>query len=56
MKSSRDLISVVIPAYNAQATIGRAVQSVINQTDPAWEVVLVADVRRNQGHADACNR
>ena len=45
MKSSRDLISVVIPAYNAQATIGRAVQSVINQTDPAWEVVLVADDR-----------
>lgn len=36
-------ISVVIAAYNASATLGRAIQSVLNQTRPADEIIVVDD-------------
>ena len=36
-------ISVVIPAYNAEKTIGRAIESVLSQTRPADEVIVVDD-------------
>jgi glycosyltransferase involved in cell wall biosynthesis len=35
--------SVIIPAYNAAATIGRAVESVLVQEFPACEVIVVDD-------------
>lgn len=34
-------ISVIIPAYNAENTIARAIQSVLNQTRPADEIIVV---------------
>ena len=37
------LVSVVIPAYRAAATIGPAVASLLAQTDPCWEAIIVAD-------------
>ena len=37
------LISVVIPAYNAEKTIDKAIQSVIGQTYPDLEVVIIDD-------------
>lgn len=37
------LVSVVIPAYRAQATIARAVKSVLAQTHKDWEIVVVSD-------------
>ena len=36
-------ISVVIPAYNAASTLPRALDSVIAQTEPAYEVIVVDD-------------
>ena len=36
-------ISVIIPAYNAEKYIGEAIESALNQTCPAKEIV-VADV------------
>lgn len=38
-----DLISVVMPAYKAQGTIVRAVQSVMAQTHDDWELVIASD-------------
>ncbi len=39
----RGLVSVVIPHFNAGATIGAAVKSVQSQTYVDWEVILVDD-------------
>jgi len=36
-------VSVIIPAFNAQATIERAVKTVVNQTHPPLEVIVVDD-------------
>jgi glycosyltransferase involved in cell wall biosynthesis len=36
-------VSVVIPAYNAARTIGETIRSVIAQTAPGWEVIIVDD-------------
>ncbi len=36
-------VSVIIPAYNAEAFIGRAVASLIGQTQTGWEAIIVAD-------------
>ncbi|MFN8456757.1 MAG: glycosyltransferase family A protein [Anaerolineae bacterium] len=37
------LVSVIIPAYNAQGFIGQTIESVINQTYPHWEMLVVDD-------------
>lgn len=36
-------VSVVIPAYNAQDTIERAIRTVLDQTAPPYEVIVVDD-------------
>lgn len=37
------MISIVIPAFRARDTIGRALESVRSQTDEDWEIVIAAD-------------
>lgn len=37
------MISVIIPAYNAEKTIGHCVKSVLAQTYDDWELILVDD-------------
>ncbi len=44
--------SVIIPAYNAAMTIDRTVQSVLNQTHPAFEILALDD----GGHDDTFAR
>jgi glycosyltransferase involved in cell wall biosynthesis len=36
-------VSIVMPAFRAERTIGRAVRSVLGQTHPTWELIIVAD-------------
>ncbi|MAT98008.1 MAG: hypothetical protein CL608_12755 [Anaerolineaceae bacterium] len=36
-------VSIVMPAYNAAATIGAAIESVLAQTMPHWELIVVDD-------------
>lgn len=38
-----DLVSVIIPAYNAERFIGQAIQSVLDQTYTNWELVIIND-------------
>ena len=38
-----DLISIVLPVYNSEKTIKRAVKSIINQTHIHWELILIDD-------------
>lgn len=40
---SEPAVSVIMPAYNAAATIGDAVTSVINQSVTSWELIVVND-------------
>lgn len=37
------LISIIIPAYNAEKTLWKCLNSIIEQTWPRWEVILVDD-------------
>jgi teichuronic acid biosynthesis glycosyltransferase TuaG len=37
------LVSIVMPAYNAERTLAEAIQSVQEQTWPEWELLLVVD-------------
>lgn len=49
------LISVIIPAYNAEKYLDRAVQSVLCQMDGSIELILVNDGSAD-GTGDMCNR
>jgi glycosyltransferase involved in cell wall biosynthesis len=44
-------VSVVIPAYNAAGTLGRAINSVLNQAVPIHEIIVVDD-GSSDGSAD----
>lgn len=38
-----DLVSIIMPSYNTDKYIKRAIESVINQTYQAWELIIVDD-------------
>jgi teichuronic acid biosynthesis glycosyltransferase TuaG len=42
------LVSIVMPAYNSEEWLGDAVESVVAQTFPAWELLIVADTSQDR--------
>lgn len=40
-KAAQPLVSVVIPTYNHAHFLGRALQSVLDQTYPSWEAIVI---------------
>lgn len=43
MRTSESVFSIVMPAFNAEATLEEAVASVAEQTYPLWELLIVDD-------------
>lgn len=41
--SSSPLVSVVTPCYNAEATIANTIESVLTQSYPNWEMLIIDD-------------
>ena len=41
------MISVIMPVYNGGALIGQAIQSVLAQTSPRWEIIAINDGSRD---------
>lgn len=39
--ANNEIVSIIIPTYNSAKTIKRAIKSVINQSYPNWEIIIV---------------
>lgn len=37
------IVSIIVPVYNAEKTLTRTIESVLNQTCPEWECLLIDD-------------
>lgn len=44
---ARELVSVIMPSYNAEALIARSIQSVIDQSYPNWELIVIDDCSKD---------
>ncbi len=51
MKNTKELISIIIPAYNAETTISRTLSGIVNQTYPNLEVLVVNDGSKDNTEA-----
>ena len=43
MSFEQPLVSVIMPAYNAEKYIVESVESIINQTYQEWELIIIND-------------
>lgn len=43
MTGNRLAVSIIVPCYNAENFIGRGISSIIHQTCPDWELILIDD-------------
>ena len=51
--NQKPLVTVIIPTYNSQKYIRRAIESVIAQTCPDWEIIVVNEFGSDDGTAEA---
>lgn len=49
------LISVIVPVFNAQNTLNRCVNSILNQTFRNWELLLIDDGSTDKS-CEICNQ
>jgi glycosyltransferase involved in cell wall biosynthesis len=54
MSSQAPIFSVVMPAYNAERYVGEAIESVLAQTLPSWELLVVDDCSTDRT-LEVCN-
>lgn len=47
MVNSNDRVSIIMAAYNAEKTIKKAIQSVIAQSYPYWELLVINDCSKD---------
>ncbi len=47
-RKEHKLVSIIMPAYNEERYIGEAIQSLINQTYPNWELIIVDDFSQDK--------
>ena len=54
--SHKTSVSIIVPVYNALATIDRCIRSIINQTFADFELILVDDGSQDSSGAicDSC--
>ncbi len=50
----RPIISIIVPVYNAEQTIDRCIESVLNQTLPSFELILIDDGSKDAS-SNRCN-
>lgn len=43
-------ISIIMPVYNAAETLARSINSIIDQTDPDWELICVDDGSKDNSY------
>lgn len=53
MTDKEPLVSVIMPAYNAEQFIGEAINSVISQTISDWELIVIDDCSTDETYAQA---
>lgn len=41
--NKKELVSIIMPSYNSEKTIENAIKSVINQSYPYWELIVIDD-------------
>ena len=44
---ARELVSVIMPSYNAEALIAKSIQSVIDQSFTKWELIVIDDCSKD---------
>lgn len=40
---SNSIVSIIIPCFNIQDYVGRTIDSIVNQSDPNWEIIAIDD-------------